>query len=89
MPIFPFIIEEKRHECLKALKMFADGGSQTTGKDNYPMYKELDDIHGPPVILEILEDPNGPSFSLVPVNIATIQRYRKLVNLLQDNFRQF
>jgi hypothetical protein len=80
MPIVPFLSEEKRHACLEALKMFASGGPQTSGKETYPMRKELDDIYGPPIILEILEDPNGPSFSLVPVNIAAVQRYRKLVN---------
>lgn len=79
MPIAPFLSEEKRHACLEALKMFASSGLQVFGKKTYPMCKELADIYGPPMILEILEDPNDPSFSLVPVTIATIQRYRKLV----------
>lgn len=89
MPIFPFLSEEERHECLKALKMFASGGPQVSGKETYPMYKELDDIYGPPVILEILEDPNGPSFSLVPVNIGAVQRYRKLVSFCWIFHKQF
>lgn len=81
MPIIPALSIEKRHACLEALKMFASGGPQVEGKETYPLYKELDDIYGPPVILEILEDPNGPSFSLIPVNIAKVKRYRKLVSL--------
>lgn len=80
MPIIPVLSEEKRYACLEALKMFAGGGSQLEGNETYPLFKELDDIYGPPVILEILEDPNGPSFSLIPVNIATVKRYQKLVS---------
>jgi hypothetical protein len=80
MPIIPVLSEERRRDCLEALKMFASGGPQVEGKETYPLCKELDDIYGPPVILEILEDPNDPSFSLIPVNMATVRRYQKLVS---------
>ena len=80
MPIIPILLEERRCACLEALKMFASGGPQIEGKETYPLCKKLDDIYGPPIILEILEDPSGPSFSLIPVNIATVRRYQKLVS---------
>lgn len=79
MPVIPFLSEEKRGACLQALRLYAGGGAQEPPEVKYPIYKELDDIYGPPVVLEILEDPNGPKFPLVPVNLAAVQRYRKLV----------
>lgn len=78
MPVTPFLSEEKRGACLEALRLYASGGPQLPPE--YPIYKELDDIYGPPVVLTILEDPDGPKFPLVPVNLAAVQRYRKLVS---------
>jgi hypothetical protein len=80
MPITPFLSEEKRAACLEALRLYASGGPQEPTDVTYPIHKELDDIYGPPVVMTILEDPDGPKFPLVPVNLAAVQRYRKLVS---------
>ena len=80
MPITPFLSEEKRAASLEALRLYASGGPQVPTDVTYPIYKELDDIYGPPVVMTILEDPDGPRFPLVPVNLAAVQRYRKLVS---------
>lgn len=76
MPHSPLLSEEKQYECLKALQMFANGGPETYEKDDCLLYKELDDIYGPPVIQEI---PQNPLFQLKPVNFAIVQRFKKLV----------
>nr|XP_024388406.1 uncharacterized protein LOC112288459 isoform X1 [Physcomitrium patens] len=85
MPHSPLLSEEKQYECLKALQMFANGGPETYEKDDCLLYKELDDIYGPPVIQEI---PQNPLFQLKPVNFAIVQRFKKLKMFLETLLRK-
>ncbi|KAH8944050.1 hypothetical protein BDL97_13G088400 [Sphagnum fallax] len=80
LPKTPFLSEEKRGACLTALQLFANGGPKFPAG---PTTRVLDDIYGPPVVMEIPEDPRAAKFPLIPVNLAAVQRYRKLKMFLE------
>lgn len=81
MPKIPFLSDEKRGACLEALRWFVRGQSDLLSKDLYSNYKQeqREQTYGRPRLMETLERPGGPRSKMGPLNLAAIQRYKKLV----------
>lgn len=78
MPKIPSLSDEKRGACLEALRWLVGGKKEPT-KVLYNNYKETDTTHGRMRVVETLWKPDRPENKTVPMNIAAIQRYKKLV----------
>ncbi|XP_073389288.1 uncharacterized protein [Physcomitrium patens] len=85
MPKIPFLSDEKRGACLEALRWFVRGQSDLLSKDLYSNYKQeqREQTYGRPRLMETLERPGGPRSKMGPLNLAAIQRYKKLRMLLE------
>lgn len=78
MPKIPFLSDEKRGASLEALRWLVDGKKEPIN-DLYNNYKQMDTTYGYPRVVETLWKPDRPANKIVPMNIAAIQRYKKLV----------
>lgn len=89
MPKIPSLSDEKRGACLEALRWLVGGKKEPT-TELYSNYKETDATYGRRKVVETLWKPNRPENKIGPMNIAAIQRYKKLVYfksyLHTDNF---
>lgn len=82
MPIIPFMSDEKRGACLEALRWFVGGKPEPPTKDLYSTHKHAEKIHhGRFPIEETLWKPEVQKAKTGPLNLAAIQRYKKLVHI--------
>ena len=78
MPKIPSLSDEKRGACLEALRWLVGGKKEPT-KELYNNYKLTEPGYGRMRVVETLWKPERPENKTVPMNIAAIQRYKKLV----------
>ena len=78
MPKIPLLSDEKRGACLEALRWLV-GGKKEPIKELYSNYKETNTTYGHRRVVETLWKPDRPENKTFPMNIAAIQRYKKLV----------
>lgn len=80
MPRIPFFSDEKRGACLEALRWFVEGHPEPPTKKLYSQLNHAMKVHhGRFPIEETLWKPEVEKKKTGPVNLAAIQRYKKLV----------